>query len=98
MGCCDKIQKVTTTAKQIVQGWTALARGKKYEFTDDRVRVCQDCEDNYWLGRTLWCSICYCAIAAAARVAEKDCPKGRWPAVKSSKKKKIRLAKISENY
>ena len=99
MGCCDKtqraIQKTATTTKHIIQGWTALAMGKKYEFTDDRVRVCQDCDDNYWLGRVLFCSLCKCPIATAARVEAKECPRDRWPAIKSTKsEEKIAPKKI----
>lgn len=72
MGCCGK-------AKQIVEGYVNLVRGKKYEFTDDRVRVCQKCESNYWIKRTLWCSICKCFIPPKARVKENTCPKNLWP-------------------
>lgn len=79
MGCCGKaIRK----AKNIVKGYAALARGIKYEFTDSRVRICQKCEPpagyNYWIGKTLWCSICKCFIPAKARVKEEKCPKGKW--------------------
>jgi len=82
MGCCDKTRRLANTTKHIAQGWTALARGTKYEFTDDRVRVCQGCEDNYWIGGSLWCSICKCLIPAKARVEGEDCPKGRWVPLK----------------
>ncbi len=76
MGCCGgTIKKVG----QIATGYVNLARGKKYEFTDDRVRVCQKCEFNYWLGRILFCSICKCPIPAKARVKENTCPKNLWP-------------------
>ena len=71
MSCCGKV-------KAIAKGYTALAIGKKYEFTDSRVRTCQRCEENYWIGRTLWCSVCKCLIPAKARVEEEDCPKGYW--------------------
>jgi hypothetical protein len=71
MGCCGK-------AKQIVEGYSNLARGVKYEFTDSRVRTCQNCERNYWIAKTLWCSICKCFIPAKARVADAKCPEGKW--------------------
>ena len=75
MGCCGKtIQK----GKSIVKGYAALAIGKKYEFTDGRVRICQQCEKNYWIGRTLWCSICKCYIPAKARVEKEKCPLDKW--------------------
>jgi hypothetical protein len=38
MGCCGKTIR---TVVNIAQGFTNLARGIKYEFTDDRVRACQ---------------------------------------------------------
>ena len=75
MGCCGKAIR---TGKQIIKGYTALVTGKKYEFTDGRVRICQKCEYNYWIARTLWCKICKCLVVAAARVEDKKCPKGKW--------------------
>ena len=46
MGCCGKkIRK----AKNIVKGNLALAIGKKYEYTDSRIRKCQKCKWNTWL-------------------------------------------------
>jgi len=76
MGCCGKgVKKV----KNIAKGYTALVRGIKYEFTDGRVRICQKCDKNYWVGKTLWCSICKCYIPAKARVAEEKCPLDKWP-------------------
>lgn len=86
MGCCDKTTSVARIAKHIVQGYAALLRGKKYEFTDDRIRVCQVCEWNYWICRSLWCSVCKCFIPAKARVEAEDCPKGLWPAKKILRK------------
>ena len=75
MSCCGKTIK---TAKNIVQGYGNLAIGKKYEFTDSRVRTCQKCEKKYWLGRLLFCSICKCAIPAKARAEENTCPLKKW--------------------
>jgi len=75
MGCCkDKIKK----AGNIVKGNINVVRGKKYEFTDDRIRICQGCEKNYWVGRTLWCSICKCFIPAKATIKEEKCPLDKW--------------------
>ena len=56
MGCCGKTTtKVNAKAKHIAVGHINLAGGKKYEFTDDRIRACQECNDNYWIGRRLFC-------------------------------------------
>jgi len=75
MGCCGQTkQKI----KNITKGYVALATGKKYEFTDSRITVCRECEDNYWIKKTLWCSICKCFIPAKARVKDEKCPKGKW--------------------
>ncbi len=73
MGCCGakKVQQIAT-------GYINLARGKKYEFTDDRIRACQECEFNYWISKKLFCSICKCFIPAKARVKENTCPKNLW--------------------
>jgi len=75
MGCCGKGIK---TIKNIARGYTALALNIKYEFTDDRVRVCQKCDYGYWIAKTLWCRICKCSVPAAARAKDKKCPKNFW--------------------
>jgi len=72
MSCCGKIT-------QIVQGYAAVVTGKEYEFSAGRIRCCQTCDKNYWIGKQLWCSICKCWIPAAARATDKECPLDRWP-------------------
>jgi len=42
MGCCGKI-------KNIAIGYVNQIRGIKYEFTDRRVRTCQQCDYNTWM-------------------------------------------------
>ena len=47
MTCCGK-------AKNIVHGFATLGRDavvgeNKYEFTDDRIRECQECDSGTWL-------------------------------------------------
>lgn len=85
MGCCSGTKNILRVAGEVVTGYTNLAIGKKYKFTDRRIRICQQCEPpegyHYWVGRTLWCSICKCLVVAAARVKRKKCPKGKWPEV-----------------
>lgn len=76
MGCCGKI-------KNIAKGYTRLATDtirvtEKYEFTDSRVRICQKCDERYWIGRTLWCSLCKCFVPAKARVKDEHCKLGKW--------------------
>ena len=49
MGCCGKtIEKV----KNIAVGYANLARGVKYEFTDDRIRACWKCDYQTRMSRT----------------------------------------------
>jgi len=46
MPCCGKkIQKL----KNIAIGFANLAAGKKYEFTDARIRTCRACDESTWL-------------------------------------------------
>lgn len=71
MSCCGPV-------KHIIKGFTALALGLKYEFTDARIRECRKCEENYWIGRILWCKKCKCCVPAAARVKEKKCALDKW--------------------
>jgi len=78
MTCCPKIKNLMGKAQNIAQGYTRLLRGQKCACTDDRIRVCQKCADNYWIGRSLWCSICKCFIPAKARVDAEQCPLGQW--------------------
>ena len=75
MSCCGKTIK---KGVNIAKGFTALAMGTKYEFTDSRVRTCQKCDKNYWLARQLFCSICKCFIPAKARVKDEKCPLDKW--------------------
>ena len=87
MGCCGK---AIQTAKGIVVGHTNLARGKKYEFTDRRIRICQKCPDNYWIGRRLFCQVRlrrfgsnvwpdpWAYVPGFARKEAEKCPLGRW--------------------
>jgi len=78
MTCCGKAK--LNTAKNITKGFTALALGKKYEFTDGRIRVCRKCDKNYWVGKAIFCSICKCFIPAKARVESEKCPLNKWKA------------------
>lgn len=78
MGCCGK-------ARNIVKGFAALATGKKYEFTDDRVRICQECDRNKWWFGLLFCRECKCFVPAKARVPpgeaeaeDEKCPLDKW--------------------
>jgi len=75
MGCCGKIVKITG---HVIEGYGNFVRGKRFEFTNERIKTCQKCEFNYWVKRTLWCSICKCYIPAKARVEENTCPKKKW--------------------
>lgn len=78
MSCCGKAKSVLKKGKAIATGYTNLVRGVKYEFADGRIRICQQCEKNYWIKRTLWCSICKCFIPAKARVEDEKCPLKKW--------------------
>lgn len=78
MTCCGKTKKAINKGKNIAKGFTKLALGIKYEWTDGRIEVCRECDKNYWLGKTLWCSICKCCIPAKARVTEEKCPLNKW--------------------
>ena len=75
MGCCGKAK---TKVKNIIEGYTNLARKRKCPDTDRRVRICQKCEKNYWIKKMLWCSICKCYIPAKARVENEKCPIEKW--------------------
>jgi len=87
MACCgETIRK----AKNIAIGYAKLPTGRKYEFTDDRIRVCQKCEKNYWIGRRLFCAIRqrrfgavswpdpYAFVPGFARVEAEKCPLEKW--------------------
>lgn len=87
MACCGKtIRKV----KQIATGYGNLVRGKKYEFTDDRIRACQKCNKNYWISRRLFCAIRlrrfgstfwpdpFAFVPGFARIENEECFLGKW--------------------
>ena len=80
MSCCGK--NTVRKGVNIVKGFTALARGIKYEFTDDRLIVCRACEKGYFKKQRilrLFCSECDCFIPAKARVKDELCPLDKWP-------------------
>jgi len=82
MPCCGK--NIVQTGINIVKGFSALAVGKKYEFTDARLRLCRNCEKGSLKKSRIWrlfCSECKCFIAAAARAKDKQCPLGKWAAL-----------------
>lgn len=79
MSCCGK--KLVQTGVNIVKGYTALATGKKYEFTDARLAVCRTCDKGYFKKERIWrlfCAECKCFIPAKARVKDEQCPLNRW--------------------
>ncbi len=49
MTCCGKSRAVLHKGKNIAAGFANLAAGKKYEFTDGRIRTCWTCEMQTWL-------------------------------------------------
>jgi len=80
MPCCGK--NLVGKGVQIVKGYTALATGQKYEFTDSRLAVCRECEKGYFKKERilrLFCAECKCFIPAKARVKEAECPLDKWP-------------------
>jgi len=79
MACCGK--NTVQTGKNIVKGFSALAVGKKYEFTDGRLRVCRTCDKGYFKKQKylrLFCSECNCFIPAKARAKDAECPLDKW--------------------
>lgn len=78
MACCGKSKQVIGRVRQIAQGYSRYVSKKKCPYTDDRIRVCQTCAENYWIGKSLWCRMCKCFVPAAARSDDKDCPLGKW--------------------
>jgi hypothetical protein len=79
MACCGKkIKKAVEIGKLIAEGYGNLAKGEKYEFTGGRIKVCRECDKNYWIKRRLFCSICKCYIPAKARAKDAECPLDKW--------------------
>ena len=79
MTCCGK-NKVKQGVN-IVKGFSALARNKKYEFTDARLAVCRTCDKGYYKKEKylrLFCAECKCFIPAKARVKDEKCPLDKW--------------------
>ena len=76
MNCCNKI-------KNIVVGYKNLAFNVKYEFTDERIRICHSCKESFFTSKKLFCKRCGCFLPAKARVPEETCPLGRWPSADS---------------
>ena len=60
-------------------GYKNLAFNVKYEFTDERIRICHNCKESFFTNKKLFCRKCGCFLPAKARVPEETCPLGRWP-------------------
>lgn len=85
MVCCGKTIKERTG---FVLG--ALPTNIKYEHTDDRVRVCQKCNWNFWIKRNLFCQIFLrrfgttlwpdptAFVPTRARAEKEICPLHKW--------------------
>lgn len=57
MGCCGKAKSVLVKGKRIAVGFTNYTRGKKFEFTDGRIRKCKKCDESTWMSKveySLW--------------------------------------------
>jgi len=83
MACCGK--NIVRTGVNIAKGFTSLAVGKRYAFTDDRLIVCRSCDRGYLKKEQItrmFCSECKCFIPAKARVKDEMCPLDRWPDIK----------------
>lgn len=90
MTCCGKTKSVLKKSKHIAIGYTNLVRGKKFEYTDRRIRVCQKCDWSYWIHRNLFCKLWLrrfgrtiwpdpkAFVPARARVENEKCPKNNW--------------------
>ena len=78
MGCCGKIKNIAKGYTGHVIEKTTGKQVMKYAYTDDRVRVCQKCDKNYWIKKTLWCSICKCFVPGKARIDNEKCPLDKW--------------------
>lgn len=79
MSCCGK--NIVQKGINIAKGFTTLAMGTKYEFTDARLEVCRACEKGYLKKQRilrLFCTECDCFIPAKARVEDEKCPLGKW--------------------
>lgn len=105
MGCCGSIIKTT---KNIAVGHSRLTTdfiglAPKYEFTDSRVRICQQCEKNFWIGRNLFCLMFLrrvgrtlwpdpeAFIPARARVEDEHCPLKKWQQENCDLKKYLKI-------
>jgi len=90
MACCGKAKKVLQKGKNIAVGYVNLARGKKYEFTDSRIRACHKCNWSYWIGRQVFCRFRlrrfgatlwadpFAYIPGFARIETEKCFLGNW--------------------
>ena len=72
MTCCGK------KIKNIVTGWTNLARRKTNDLIKARLKACRNCGSNRWKGMRMWCKECGCYIPAKVRVPDEKCKLGKW--------------------
>ena len=51
---------------------------KKCIYTDDRIRVCRECDKNRWEGKKLFCSIDNSRVPFKAMILNNKCPLQKW--------------------
>jgi len=66
------------TLRNIATAYYNLLKDKKYESTDERIKICQNCEFSKYFVSVLYCQICNCPIAAKSRLEKNTCPKNKW--------------------
>ena len=75
------VRKMVKQITNIITGWYRRLSGKKYDFSENRLKICMKCSyKEEFLGEE-YCSCCGCPIRSKVLVEDEICLDGRWPNV-----------------
>ena len=75
------VRKMVRKIKNIIVGWYRKLTGKRYDFAENRQKICSGCSYREKYAGMYWCSLCGCEIVAKSKVEDEICLDGRWPNV-----------------
>lgn len=65
----------------IIKGWYRKLTCKKYDFAENRLKICRRCSHKEEFAGMEFCSLCFCELQAKSNVEDEICLDGRWPEI-----------------
>ena len=68
--------------RNIIVGWWRKLFSDSPVWVNQRREICNKCQHMTSLGKTKWCTLCWCEIYAKTAVEDEICYDGRWNDIK----------------